>query len=420
LRRLHLKFYLAIVGTILMFLVAGAMVWHHFSSPLAAVSGIETATGLAASMIDDAPTAERQREILRSLAQQLYSDVALYDAAGAELHIEGRVPALSPAQVARQGWHMRHGGPVFNWALADGRHLIVHPRHKFFWHGLHMGVLLTTIAVVLALLTYPITRGITARLARLEAGVLQFGTGDLSARVRVEGRDEVASLAKSFNDSAARIEQLVRAHQMLLANCSHELRTPLTRIRLAVERVPATDPHINAELARNIAELDALIGEMLLSSRLDVARHVERTEPVDLLALAAEEAAHFDLEVSGDPGAIPGDPMLLRRLVRNLLENARVHAGGARDLRIEMDGQSARIVVEDSGAGVLAEDRERIFEPFYRSKHGAATATPSSGAGLGLSIVRQIARAHGGSVEYSPREGGGSRFTVTLPRNSDA
>jgi signal transduction histidine kinase len=419
LRRLHLKFYFAIVGTILMFLVAGAMVWHHFSSPLAAVSGIETATGLAASMIDDAPNVERQREVMGYLSNQLYADVALYDNAGRKLHVEGEPPELTAEQIAKSGWLMRHGGPVFNRVLADGRHLVVHPRHRFFWHGLHMGLLLTTIAVVLALLTYPITRGITARLARLEAGMQQFGAGDLGARVRVEGRDEVASLAKSFNDSAARIEQLVRAHQLLLANCSHELRTPLARIRLGVERVPTTDPKINAELARNIAELDALIGEMLLSSRLDVARGVDRIEPVDLAALAAEEAAHFDLEVSGDPGTIQGDPMLLRRLVRNLLENARVHAGGASDLRIEVGEQSARIVVEDSGAGVPAVDRERIFEPFYRSKHGSA-ATQSAGTGLGLAIARQIARAHGGSVEYAVRESGGSRFTVTLPRNAGA
>jgi signal transduction histidine kinase len=229
--------------------------------------------------------------------------------------------------------------------------------------------------------------------------------------VQVEGRDEVASLAKSFNESAERIEQLMRAHQLLIANCSHELRTPLARIRLGLERVPDTGAGASAEIARSIAELDALIGEMLLSSRLDVARGIERAEPVDLLALAAEEAAHFDLEVSGDAVTVNADSMLLRRLVRNLLENARVHAGGATSVRVERTGRHAYIVVEDGGLGVSEEDRDRIFEPFFR----ASTATQSSGAGLGLSIVRQIARAHGGTVEYAPREGGGSRFVVTLP-----
>jgi two-component system OmpR family sensor kinase len=230
--------------------------------------------------------------------------------------------------------------------------------------------------------------------------------------VPVEGRDEVAALARSFNDSADRIERLIGAHRLLLANCSHELRTPLARMRLAIERLPGSERAANPELTRGIAELDALIGEMLLSSRLDAANELERSEPVDLLALVAEEAAHFDREVTGAPVTISGDPALLRRLVRNLLENARVHAGGAIDVRVESADGFAALVVEDAGAGVAEADRERIFEPFYRTD----AAARGSGSGLGLAIVRKIADAHGGRVEYAPRAGGGSRFTVTLPR----
>jgi signal transduction histidine kinase len=411
LRKLHLKFYLAIVGTLMMFLAAGAMVWHHLSSPQAALSGIEAATGLAAQMLRGSVDAGRNREIVDALAQRLHADVAFYDAEGALIHSSGRIPTLTATELDDWGWHMRQGGPLLLWKFEDGRNLVVHPRHRFLLHSLHMLLLLTGIAVTLALLTYPITRSITARLARLQSGVLAFGAGDLTVRVKVEGRDEVATLAKSFNDSAERIEQLVRAHQLLLANCSHELRTPLARIRLAVDRVPGTDPNVTAELARNIAELDALIGEMLLSSRLAASSGIERAEPIDLLALAAEEAAHFDLEVSGDPATLRGDPMLLRRLLRNLLDNARVHGGGATSVRVERDAGSIRLIVEDGGGGIADSDHEKIFEPFYR----ASAATRSSGAGLGLAIVRQIARAHGGRVVYTPRETGGSRFTVTLP-----
>jgi signal transduction histidine kinase len=133
---------------------------------------------------------------------------------------------------------------------------------------------------------------------------------------------------------------------------------------------------------------------------------------VDLLALVAEEAAHFDREVTGTPLTITGDGALLRRLVRNLLENARVHAGGATDVRVEEQGAWARITIEDAGPGVPEADRERIFEPFYR----ADSAARGSGSGLGLAIVRQIAQAHRGRVEYASREGGGSQFTVMLPR----
>jgi two-component system, OmpR family, sensor histidine kinase RstB len=414
LRKLHLKLYLAIVGTLVVFMILGTVVWHHLGPPRLALGGIESATGLAAVMLDESKH-DRQttQEILGSLSYQANSDVALYDPQGMlALHAGRHAPRLTPRQMSGSNWMMTNRGMVFNRRLADGSHLVVQPRHRVLAYGLHIGLLLTAIATLLALLTYPITRGITARLARLQAGVQKFGSGDLAERVKVEGRDEVAALARSFNESAEHIEKLVRAHQMLLANCSHELRTPLARIRMGIERVPATDPGTSAELARNIAELDALIGEMLLASRLDVSSGIERAEAVDLLALAAEEAAHFDLQASGEALTINGNALLLRRLVRNLLENARVHAGGATAVRIEGDPRYARIVIEDTGEGIAYTDREKIFEPFYR----ASTATRSSGAGLGLSIVRQIARAHGGSVSFEPLPGGGSRFTVTLPR----
>jgi signal transduction histidine kinase len=181
-----------------------------------------------------------------------------------------------------------------------------------------------------------------------------------------------------------------------------------------VERVGSGDGSAAMELKRNIGELDALIGELLLSSRLDVMRRLERAEKVDLLALAAEEAAHFDREVTGESVSVHGDPLLLRRLVRNLMENARIHAGGASEVRLGRAGEFAQVVVEDTGPGIPAEDREKIFETFYRRRESAQ----STGAGLGLSIVRQIARMHGGDVTYTPREGGGSRFLVSLPRDT--
>src|SRR5690348_12229859 len=283
-------------------------------------------------------------------------------------------------------------------------------RSRFLLHGAHVVLVLGLLGASIALLAYPIARGLTARLGRLKEGVQKFGAGDLTARVDVEGRDEVATLAASFNDSAARIEQLVRANQMLLANCSHELRTPLTRMRLAIEKLGGSGSEARLELARNIAELDTLIGELLLTSRLDVTRRPDRIEPVDLLALVGEEAAHFDREVDGEPVLIQGDPLLLRRLVRNLLENARLHAGGATSIRVSKHG-GARIVIEDAGPGIPAEDRERIFEPFQRRLERG----DSMGTGLGLSIVRQIARVHGGDVTCSPRHGQGTRFVVTLP-----
>jgi len=410
-RRLHLKLYLAIVGTLLVFLVAVAVVWHAVSTPMGAVWGVESATYMSASLMKDARDVAAEQRIIDALARQLHADVALFGGAGTQLDA-GRARA-SDALLARrdqEGWQFRRD-PSFGVRLEDGRMLAVHPRHRFVMHGLHVVAILTLVAALLALLTYPIARGITARLGRLEQGVRKFGAGDLAARVAVEGGDEVAALANSFNDSASRVEQLVRANQMLLANCSHELRTPLARMRLAVERVGSGEGRAAAELNRNIGELDTLIGELLLTSRLDVTKRLERAESLDLLALAAEEAAHFDREVSGEPVSVQGDQLLLRRLIRNLLENARIHAGGASEVRVGRSGDFAQVVIEDAGPGVPPEDRERIFTPFYRRSETAE----STGTGLGLSIVRQIARVHGGDVTCDPREGGGSRFVVKLP-----
>jgi len=115
--------------------------------------------------------------------------------------------------------------------------------------------------------------------------------------------------------------------------------------------------------------------------------------------------------VSGETVAVSGDALLLRRMVRNLLENARLHAGGATDVRVSRQDGGVSIVIEDAGPGIPPEDRERIFEPFYRRRERGESA----GTGLGLSIVRQIARVHGGEVVCVSRDGGGSRFIVTLP-----
>ncbi len=224
----------------------------------------------------------------------------------------------------------------------------------------------------------------------------------------------MAALAASFNRSAQRIEELIAAHRLLLANCSHELRTPLARIGVACSLLGETaDGRTREELRRDIAELDQLIEQILLASRLEAVPGLERREPVDLLALAAEEGAHYDTEAEGEPVTVDGDRLLLRRLVRNLLENARRHAGdGPIELRVTRNGDRAVLDVRDHGPGVAPDERERIFEPFYRP---AATRETGRGSGLGLALVRDIATRHGGTVVCVAAEGGGSRFRVDLP-----
>ena len=370
-RRLYLRIYLAVLASLAVFAIAASVLWHTLAEPR---GGAEVAT-IARNVLPLAAAAPgEQQAALERLARDLPVDLSLFARDGTRLAAVG---AALPVP-ERAGWQRGPGGPLWATDLADGRWLVVRTPH----HRRGPAVGLFAVALILAAVgigAYPVVRRLTQRLERLQRGVDALGAGELSARVKVEGRDEVARLAESFNRAAARIEELVGAHKSLLANASHELRTPLARIRMALEL--GKDRH---EIERDIAELDELIDGVLLASRLDAVRSPERVEDVDLLALAAEEAARYEIEVQGEPAVVRGDPRLLRRMIRNLLENARRH--GAPPIEVVVRGRVVRVC--DAGPGVPPAERERVFEPFY-SRHGV---------GLGLTLVRQIARQHGGEA----------------------
>lgn len=285
--------------------------------------------------------------------------------------------------------------------------------------GLGLAIVLVLLFIAVAAGAYPVVRRLTRRLEALKLGVEQFGAGQLDHRVAVHGHDEVAAVATSFNVAAQRVEALVRSHQSLLANASHELRSPLARMKMAVSMlddtvVPDQRERLKREIDTNVAELDVLVEEVLLASRLNAAPQRERDAAVELLGIAAEEAARVNASVSGAPLTVFGDERLLRRAMRNLLENARRYGGGEVEIEVnELDAARAVIRVSDRGPGVPEAMRERIFEPFFRLPGHAEQA---GGVGLGLSLVQQIAQRHGGSVRCEPRPGGGSCFVLELLR----
>ena len=303
------------------------------------------------------------------------------------------------------------------------------------------GWMLIVVGFAVALGAYPVMRRLTLRLEALQRGVERWGEGDLSARVSTQGNDEVAYLGSRFNHAAERIETLMNSHKSLLANASHELRSPLARIRMGLELMgaDAASPQ-RIEISRSINELDQLIDEILLASRLDARQaDAEPFERLDLTGLAAEECARLNVELNaqlGTPSAQPqgaeldmatnghslslqGSPRLLRRLIRNLLENARRYSSG--DVNLELAetntrGQAMAVIkVHDRGPGVPEPQRERIFEPFYRLP-GASER--EGGVGLGLALVKSIAQRHGGTVRCESRHGGGASFVVELPIHS--
>jgi signal transduction histidine kinase len=411
--RLYLRFYFALLASLVIFGIATATLWH-FTGGSMEQTGM-TLGRLVQNVLPPADSAAAdQQQALRRLALGLNGDVTLFDRSGAAVASTGQtLPAPTKSNRERMGMRPWGGGRVSYVQLTDGRWLaasvpigFAHPR--FLFHGA-----LALLALSIGIAAFPIVRQISRRLERLQHGVESLGAGDLTARVRVEGRDEVARLAESFNRAAGQIEQLVQGHKTLLANASHELRTPLARIRLAVELMKSSaDPKRKLGLEQDIAELDWLVDEILLASRLDATPTELAAEELDLLALAAEECARYDdVHLEGAVINIRGDARLLRRLLRNLLENARRHGAPPTEVRIARATGAATITVWDSGPGVPEAEFDNVFQPFYRPKD----VRDRAGNGLGLALVRQIARRHGGDARCTLIDDGRSCFVVTLP-----
>jgi len=409
-RRLYLQVYLAFLAILVLFAALTAALWHLRGPSPQDQQVLDGAAALVAERLPTGSRAEQERS-LRALAAPLRLNLSLWSADGQALASVGEQLPFPGRERDESGWMAARGGPVGFLRLPDGRWLVARQRHRRVEH-VGLLALLALLAVAVAIGAYPVARRLTRRLERLRAGVEGLGAGDLHARVPVEGRDEVAVLATTFNRAADRIEALVGAQRTLLASASHELRSPLARIRVALELMGAERPDLRERVARDIAELDDLIAELLLASRLEAVEQVERSEEVDLLGLVAEEAARSSTEVAGQPVAVRGDARLLRRLVRNLLENAVRHGAPPIEAFVETTGSRARLRVCDRGPGVPDAERERIFAPFYRP---SSRLPAEGGSGLGLALVRQIPRRHGGEARCLPRDGGGTCFEVDLP-----
>jgi len=417
LKRLSTQIYLTIILTlVIVVLVAGGM-WRHsggarqFEQAIA-VAGELLANGLPAAT---APVSD-QREAAIDLAKRLRLDLALYAANGDLVARFGRrLPPPHDDDDHEGGFLRGPDGPAWAVPLPDGRIIVAStPGQRPAPRPVRFIVFIGAIALAVGLCAWPVVRGLTRRIERLQESVERFGAGDLSARVEVKGRDEVAKLAESFNASAARIEALVGAHKLLLANASHELRTPLARIRMGLELMESDpSPERRAALEVDIGEVDEMIEEILLLSRLGAIDGLEERTDVDLLALAAEEASRYPgTDVSGAPVTLSGEPRLLRRLIRNLIENAIKHGVPPVEVTVAQDGGRAVLRVRDNGPGVSADLAEQVFEPFHRGASRGKTA----GSGLGLALVRSIAERHGGTVRFEAAAGGDGRLNEVVVR----
>ncbi len=345
----------------------------------------------------------------------------------------------------RPGWHQR-----IRWELRlhYGAHL---HRRLFLWFGAaiflsvittlcaaHFGHLDHRVHPVRALFLFgapaavlwvaagKVARRIARPLYHMTRAAQDLGSGNLTARVATDdlGFDELGVLSHAFNEMAARLERQRADERELLAAVSHELRTPLARIRLLVEigrQGTEGGPRTLDEIEREAIEIDALVGELLASAKLEF--QAVTPKPLD-----AVEVARRALERAGEPvdklqapaGAVPlgADPTLLARALANLVDNARKHGGGLQRLAVSVaqagEGQGwVAFTVTDGGPGFAPGDEARVFDRFYR---GAGSGHAHGSLGLGLSLVKRIADAHGGRVSAANQPAGGARLVLELPR----
>lgn len=270
------------------------------------------------------------------------------------------------------------------------------------------------------LISYPIARRISKRLEKLTTSVNQWGqsgsTSLLLPNKLIVGNDEIATLSQSFSNASQRIDDLLKANKLLLANASHEIRTPLTRIRLNIEMLENVidtsklDDYKKRESAikRNLNELDELVESILQSSRLDAQDSLVNAMTIDLYNLVRREAEHFpELAVTGEAAEVVGQENLLTQLVRNLISNAYKHGKPPVSASVMIEHNTVIFTVTDAGGDIPEEKIDEIFTPFKRLSNN------TKGNGLGLHLVKKIVDLHDGIIAVKSNAGE-TRFCVSL------
>ncbi len=290
------------------------------------------------------------------------------------------------------------------------------------------------IAVVLGL-ALAIAIYIGRPLQRIARAARDFGAGDLAARARVQRKDELGEVGRAFDEMADRVTSLMSAQRELMANVSHELQTPLARIQVAVDLMTdGIDDRVHAilpEISRDLAEIGRLIDDLMTLARLELAQvkdagvvqplQLEPTSLAELLEQAAARfrAQHADRELVLDTGSelptLAIDRVLVRRVVENLLDNARKYSEPPEAIRVhaEVHDGRVRIAVDDHGIGIALVDLKHMFTPFFRTDRSRARAT--GGVGLGLTLAKRVVEAHHGTIAIASVVDRGTTVTVELP-----
>ncbi|MEM7201445.1 MAG: ATP-binding protein [Planctomycetota bacterium] len=403
-----------LAASLLTFGVLVAVLWTQLKSA-ASQDLADKASRVAHLLLPDAGLAPaEQQAALEQLAEAVEIDLMLLDTDGNQLAVTGTHSLPSLTELVASDWSEVQFEKQWATRLPDGRYVSVAPRNLLIIDDTNgIVAMLALMALVVGLAAYPFIRRLTSRLKRLQRQVERVGSGDLKARVDVNGRDEISQLARSFNTSAERIEGLVKSQRLLLAHTSHELRTPLARIRMGLELLNTADDDEERarELRQDITELDELIDELLLMSRLAAGLDAKSVRRLDLVALVAEECSRYPTcsLTAMESLHVCGEPASLRRVVRNLIENAYRHGEEPVDVSVVRNEGEVLVTVADCGPGIPTHEQEAAWQPFHRTD----TSASRPGYGLGLALVRRTSEAHHGSVEM--QSGDGFRIIVKLP-----
>ncbi|NBB15352.1 HAMP domain-containing protein [Caulobacter sp. SLTY] len=298
---------------------------------------------------------------------------------------------------------------------ADGQWLVVKPKPVFRWDAYQTRLIFTLVLSIalIAPLAWLLARRLSAPMGAFARAADRLGRDPRAPPLEIKGSTEVVAAASAFNQMQERLRRYVDDRTAMVGAIAHDLRTPLTRLKFRIEQAP---DELKAKLASDIDQMEAMIAATL-GFVSDATRPRERTklELASLVESIIDEAAETGAAASVEAAeklVIEGDPIALRRLVTNLVDNALKYGGVARG-RVYREGDEAVIEIEDDGPGIPDHERERAFEPFFRGEPSRNRET--GGIGLGLAVVRSVARAHGGDAELINREGGGLTAQVRLP-----
>jgi signal transduction histidine kinase len=301
---------------------------------------------------------------------------------------------------------------------------------------LPVGVLL----VLFTVLAVVFTRHLAVPLSRIAAAAQRFGRGELVARAGIRRNDEIGEVGLAFDEMADRVTRLMTSQQELLANVSHELRTPMSRIRVALDLlmdgVADQSRELWPEIAQDLAELERLVDDVMTVTRLDLSQSLQqsarsgewrtplRLAPIALTELLGKATSRFRssqsthellTEVQSDLPVLQADAVLLRRVIENLLDNARKYSEPGSQIRLYAahSPNGVSISVRDAGIGMDAADLKQVFTPFFRSDKSRSRAT--GGVGLGLVLARRVIEAHGGTIRIESTPGQGTTVHLHLP-----